>query len=97
MFQIFCTGEDVAFVLGVSYDTLERRVKEETGETLSDFIKKHQSFGRISLRQKQYKVALDGDVTMLIWLGKQHLSQKQNPDGVIPGEKLSIEVIYEDD
>ena len=31
----------------------------------------------MSLRRKQYELALEGDRTMLIWLGKQHLGQSE--------------------
>ena len=31
------------------------------------------------LENKQWEVAMDGNVQMLIWLGKQHLNQKDKP------------------
>ena len=34
---------------------------------------------KIALRKKQWELALPGDTKMLIWLGKQHLGQKDNP------------------
>ncbi len=96
MFEIFCTGEDVAYCLNVSYDTLERRVKEKYKISLAEFIKKAQSVGRISLRQKQFQVALSGDRAMLIWLGKQHLGQKDQPDSTAD-KGLTFKVEFEDD
>ena len=33
---------------------------------------------KIELKKKQWDLAMDGDVRMLIWLGKQHLGQKEN-------------------
>jgi hypothetical protein len=33
---------------------------------------------KLKLRQKQTEVALDGNVTMLIWLGKQELGQRDS-------------------
>lgn len=33
----------------------------------------------VELRRKQFEMAMDGDVRMLIWLGKQYLGQKDNP------------------
>jgi hypothetical protein len=44
----------------------------------SDFciaFEKGRSLLNSSLRRKQIQVAMSGNVTMLIWLGKQHLSQ----------------------
>ena len=37
----------------------------------------------IELRQKQFQMAMDGDVRMLIWLGKQYLNQKDSPEVVV--------------
>ena len=34
---------------------------------------------KVALRKKQFDMAMAGDVRMLIWLGKQHLGQKDNP------------------
>ena len=34
---------------------------------------------KLELRKKQWEVAMEGDVRMLIWLGKQVLGQKDNP------------------
>ena len=35
---------------------------------------------KIELRKKQWEVAMDGDVRMLIWLGKQYLGQSESPE-----------------
>jgi hypothetical protein len=77
--QIQCTGEEIASALKVSYDTLNRRVKEETGESFADFFKKHSESGKSSLRRMQWKAAQKGNTTMLIWLGKQYLGQRDTP------------------
>ena len=62
------SSAEMAAVLDCSKDTLERRYKEviETGR-----MKRN-----ASLRRKQYEVAVGGHPTMLIWLGKQFLGQK---------------------
>ena len=36
----------------------------------------------IELRRKQFEMAMEGDVRILIFLGKQFLGQKDNPDVV---------------
>ena len=77
MCRIHCTKEECAQVLGVSEDTIDRRLNEETGEGFAAFYKKHQANGKTSLRRAQMKSALDGNATMLIWLGKQILGQKE--------------------
>jgi hypothetical protein len=64
---IHCTMEEIAYVVGCSVDTLERRFAET--------IKAGKAKGRTSLRRHQWLSAEKGNVTMLIWLGKQLLGQ----------------------
>lgn len=71
---IHCTKADVSGWFDVSDDTIERRCKE-LGFTWSEFFERYSASGRISLRRKQFQVAIDGNVSMLIWLGKQFLHQ----------------------
>jgi hypothetical protein len=81
MAQVLCTGEEMAAILGVSYDTLTRRVEEKHGVTFAEWYKKHAEGGRASLRRSQYKAAVENlNPTMLIWLGKQYLGQTDNVD-----------------
>ena len=71
-----CTGEEIAFLLKIDYDTLNTATKREHNMGFSDYFKKHSVNGKISLRRKQYQIAMSGNVPMLIWLGKQYLDQK---------------------
>jgi hypothetical protein len=72
---IMCTQEEIAGVLQVSIETLSRKSKKEHRMPFVDYLKKHQSNGKASLRRKQFEAALKGNITMLIWLGKQYLDQ----------------------
>jgi hypothetical protein len=45
--------------------------------TYAAYFEQKAAKGRISLRRKQFEVAQGGNVTMLIWLGKQHLEQAE--------------------
>ncbi len=77
---IQCTGEECASILGIDYDTLNNRLKEDTGSGFSDYYAQKSAGGKVSLRRKQYQKAVEeGNPTMLIWLGKQWLGQK---DGI---------------
>jgi len=73
--QIQCTGEEIASFFEISYDTLERRCKEQFKVSLAEYIKEKSAKGKSSLRRLQWKAAMNGNVTMLIWLGKQYLGQ----------------------
>lgn len=75
MCAIQCTGEEIAGVLNIDYDTLQNACKREQNCTFSEYIKQKKSNGRMSLRRKQYSIAMDGNATMLIWLGKNWLGQ----------------------
>lgn len=70
--SIMCTMNEIATFVGCSVDTLERR--------FADVIKRGQEKGRTSLRRFQYLAAEKGNTTMLIWLGKQWLNQKDKQE-----------------
>ena len=73
--RIQATAEECASVLGISQDTLERRLRTEHGCTFAEFYARHSAPGKCSLRRMQWKLARSGNATMLIWLGKQWLGQ----------------------
>ena len=78
---IQCTGEECASILGMDYDTLNNRLKEDTGLGFSDYYAQKGAGGKVSLRRKQYQKAVEeGNPTMLIWLGKQWLGQKDGTE-----------------
>lgn len=65
--SIGCTGEEIATYLGCSRTTIFAR--------FSDCLEKGHTDQRVSLRRKQFELAMQGDKTMLVWLGKQYLGQ----------------------
>lgn len=71
-----CTGVEIAPHFDMSVYTFYDRIRDEFGMNLTEysFIKKSQ--GDACLRKRQYDKALDGDTSMLIWLGKNRLRQK---------------------
>lgn len=90
----FNTEQDVCAIMGVNSDTLVRLINDHLYEditghkrrgtagkvTFSDAFKKYSANGRVSLRRTQYRKAVEeGNVPMLIWLGKQHLGQLDSP------------------
>lgn len=95
MIRIQCTRDEICDILGMSDTTLNRRIKEQGIEGVDNFealYKKHQGEGKASLRRAQWKAAQDGNPTMLVWLGKQMLGQKDKQElsgpngGAIPVE-----------
>lgn len=74
--SIFCTLDDIAGWFRCSPDTIERFCKREYDENFADILKRYSSNAKVSLRRKQIEAAQKGNITMLIWLGKQHLEQR---------------------
>ena len=87
---IQCTGEEIASVLNISYDTLERACKREKKTKLAEYIGQKKEGGKASLRRKQWKLVEAGNATMCIWLGKQYLGQtdKQEVSGPDGGPQI---------
>ena len=73
--SIQCTQEEIASWFNCSVDTIERAVEREHGVKFAEYYAQNSGTGKISLRRQQWQLALKGDKTMLIWLGKQHLGQ----------------------
>lgn len=91
---IHCTMNEISAVVGCSVDTLERRYAE--------LIKKGKNEGKSSLRRLQWEAAQKGNTTMLIWLGKQILAQRdvieeprQQTEDLSPGKQNSPYVFLE--
>jgi len=80
MVRIQCTAEECASVFECSVDTIDRRLKEEGYAGFADFLKRYSGEGKASLRRAQWKAAQDGNPTMLVWLGKQMLGQRDRKD-----------------
>lgn len=62
-------------IVGCSAKTLHSHCKTDHGCTLKEYMGRFKGLGVMSLRRKQMQMALEGNVTMLRWLGIQHLRQ----------------------
>lgn len=80
--SIFCTMEQIASMVGCSVDTLERR--------FADVIKNGRDNGKTSLLKKQFEMAMGGNISMLIWLGKQHLGQSDKQEASVQVQTIKI-------
>jgi len=65
----------IAASIGIIEDTLYNRCKTDLKMDFSAFSQQKKAKGDELLRTKQFQVAMTGDKTMLIWLGKQRLGQ----------------------
>jgi hypothetical protein len=86
MIRIQCTQEEICGIYEMSIDTLNRRISERGDENFAGLYKKHSDEGKASLRRSQWKKAQEGNATMLIWLGKQMLGQRDSQDLNLGGQ-----------
>ena len=70
---IQCTYEEMAAALCCSERTVTDRMKSD--ELFAEAYKRGVENGKMSVKRKQYTMAVAGDRVMLIWWGKQHLGQ----------------------
>ena len=72
---IQCTDEEIASCLGITLLNLRGRKQNPAFAAL---LENGRSKGKISLRRCQFEKAQEGHPTMLIWLGKQILGQRNH-------------------
>ena len=96
--SIFCTRDEICQIMHVDKKTLLRLINENFAEEVTGYKTKRITFedafeyfsaeGKKSLRRKQIDMALDGNTTMLVWLGKCYLGQAAvQPSDEKPKEK----------
>lgn len=68
--ELFATEHEIAYVMGISRSTLRK---------YPDLLAAGKARAKIKLRRAQMEKALEGNPTLLIWLGKQMLGQSDNP------------------
>lgn len=74
-------GVQVAANLGICADTLYRHVESEKGMTFAAYFQEKRSKGDSILHNTQYEVAVKTkNPSMLIWLGKQRLGQRDRDE-----------------
>lgn len=100
--MIQCTEEEIAAVLDVSVDTLERWTKRTYKRRFAEVYAEKRQGGRASLRRNQWKLS-ETNPTMAIWLGKQYLDQSDKQenkveigsDGFVEALKATAQAVNE--
>lgn len=85
--EIQCTLTEISGWFRCSEDTIERAVEKKYGIKFAEAFEQKRGKGKIAIRRAQVQKALNGDTTMLIWLGKNGLGQtdKQEVDHNLNG------------
>jgi hypothetical protein len=69
--------------------------EEELSRHCGNLLRKVRATRRIALRQRQQQVALEGNTTMLTWLGKHDLQQNDKHEGAAEPVKQYVGVDVE--
>lgn len=72
---LHCTKQEICDFFDLTDKTLEKWCKRTYKKGFSEIYKQKKSLGNLSLRRKQMEVANNGNVAMLIFLGKNYLGQ----------------------
>ena len=91
-----CTGTEIAPHFDMHYETFYDRVKAKYNVGFTEYcaIKKQQ--GNSLLKVKQFDVALKGDKTMLVWLGKQRLGQKDAEERLLMPNDNQLNILIDE-
>jgi hypothetical protein len=89
---IWASQEYCAEKLGISADTLAQRIREKYDMSFPEYKHKRQETLRINIIKKQYQVAMSGNVSMLIWLGKNMCGQSDK--NTVTGGEEPIKLSY---
>jgi hypothetical protein len=90
---IGCTVNEIAAVLGVTRSTLYKYMA--LNPAVQDAIDEGRDKGAATLRRQQWHKAHAGSDTMLIWLGKQMLGQRDRSEVTgADGNPIVTEVVY---
>lgn len=72
-----CFGTEIAPHFDMHVKTFYSRVEDKFGVTFTEYSAEKKFKGESLLRKVQYDKAIKGDNTMLIWLGKNRLKQRE--------------------
>jgi len=78
--QAQCDGVGISGILGIAPITLYRACERDHKVNFEVYSAQKKSEGKELLRAKQFGVAMEGDKTMLVWLGKQYLKQSDKQE-----------------
>lgn len=80
-----CHGTEIAAYFDLHPDTFYRRVEEHYGVGFTFYSQQKKSKGKAALKLAQWENAQGGNTPMQIWLGKNHLDQKDKVEKEIKG------------
>jgi IS30 family transposase len=92
-----CSGTEIAGFFGIHNTTLYERCQTDNSLSFSEYSLKYYSKGDALIRMAQFEKALgkklEGDNTLLIWLGKNRLKQKDKEEEISPLVQENINLL----
>ena len=76
-----CTKEEICGFFDLTDKTLENWCRRTYKAGFSEVFKQKRGLGKISLRRHQWRLA-EKNAAMAIWLGRNYLGQKEEPEEV---------------
>lgn len=94
--RLQCTQPEIAAYFGVRLNSVEAALRKPA---MREAYERGQKSGLVSLRRAQFQAALRGNPTMLIWMGKQLLGQRDTVAATLEhtgrgGSPLAVEVKF---
>ena len=87
-------GSEIAPHFDMHVDTFYNKVAAKYNMGFTEYCSLKRSHGDSLLREKQFEKALEKDNTMLIWLGKVRLNQKEDQTIIVTKEyKESVDAV----
>jgi hypothetical protein len=83
-----CTAREISSILRVDEDTFGRKFKVHYGKCFSELSGQFYSVGDANIRSMQYAKAMNGNINMLFFLGKERLGQGKEEVKVAPYEDI---------
>lgn len=82
-----CMGTEIAPQFDLHPESFYRRVEEKFNIGFTEYMTQKRCQGDSILREAQFDKAIGGDNTMLVWLGKNRLNQKETPNEISVDDK----------
>ena len=83
------SGTQAAACFDIHHVNFYERCQKDLGITFTEFASRCKEKGNKLLHNKQFEVAMEGNTTMLVWLGKQRLDQKEQTQQTVSQEQAN--------
>ena len=83
-----CTQTELCAILRIDANTFNKHFREKYGKYFSEISTEFYSVGDANIRSMQYAKAMNGNINMLFFLGKERLGQGKEVERLSPYEDM---------